>query len=635
LESWKLKRLRFVDECIRRITLASYNNFNDQEIATTTYDWIKDSREADKDWREFSEKVTKYYLGRQWSPTDKSIMQDTKRAALTINQLRSLVKLVTGYQRQNRYPIRVYGQQAEDQGTAAVLEELIQNITASQLYQYQDSQRFLHGLVTGRGWMFGKMDYSDDWLGEIKLHSRVNPRHVYYDRMSRDLTLQDAEYVVWVELLRESGIRHLIGDKDIADMKMSHLRTSVDWEQDFDPQDWPVVGAGQYAGNPADRWYNKKSTSKVPKGAFYKVGNAYYRTWENEYFIADRMSGQLQPVEDKKKGEAIVMQMPNDVMMVQRRVQKIKSALVVGDTVIDHKESTTGHKILPLIPYFSGFYMGETFGLLDDLLDVQDFLNKRFSNYSHILNTTANPGWIGDEDAVENWSEFRKEASKPGPVIRKKSGKMLERLEGGNLPTAEVNGLSGATELMKVVSGINPDMIGQADKDTSGRAIMLRQQQGYQILAENIDNHRLSTVQTTQFMIDAIQNNYNYEKTFRVLLPDQQVQYLTLNQRIPDMMGAVDEILNDVSMGTYDVIVSDQAISPSMRYLHFQELIEIVRETGVGIPPQVLVKASNLPMDMKQEIIQSMSAPAPMGDAGTGSLGGPGQVPNVPEEAMG
>lgn len=623
--------------------MSSYNNFNDKEIATATFDWIKDSREADKDWREFTEKVTRYYLGRQWAPADRIIMDDTNRPALTLNQLRALVKLVTGYQRQNRYPIRVYGEEISDESTAAVLEELIQNIVVSNLYQYQDSQRFLHGLVTGRGWMFGKMDYSQDWLGEIKLHSRVNPRHVYYDRMSRDITLEDAEHVIWVELLRESALEALIGDKDISKIKMQHLRNTVDWEQDFDPEDWPVTGARHLAGNPADRWYNAGmgKNRQIPKGAFYKVANAFYRTWENQYFIADRQSGQLKEVEDndKKRGEAIVMTMPDELMLVQRRIQKIKSALVVGDTVIDHKECTTGHRIFPLIPYFSGFYMGESFGLLDDLLDIQNFVNKRFSNYSHILNTTANPGWIGDEDAVESWSEFRREASKPGPIIKKKSGKQLERLDSGNIPAAETKGLADATELMKVVSGVNPDMIGQADKDTSGRAIMLRQQQGYQILAENVDNHRLSTVMTSQFMIDAIQGNYNYQKTFRVLMPNQQAKYLTINQQMPGMQEGIERVLNDVTVGKYDVVVSDQAISPSMRYLHFQELIEIVRETGVQIHPAILVKSSNLPQDMKQEILESMQQPAPVGDAGTAGMGGPGpggpgQTVPMPDEVM-
>jgi hypothetical protein len=622
--------------------LAGYNQFNDKEVAKATYQWLKESRQAHKDWRDLSEELTKYYLGNQWKQSDKVLMQETKRPTLTINQLRSLIKLVTGYQRQNRYPIRVYGSEIGDEGTALVLEELIQNVVVSQLYQYQDSQRFLHGIVTGRGYTFGKVDYSDDWLGEIKLHSRVNPRHVYYDPMAMDITLADSQYMIWVELMRENAVRHLIGDKEVADMKFHHLR-SMDWEQDFEPEDWPVLGHSAHtAGNPADRWYmHKKYTKGIPPDAYYKVGNTFYRTWENEYFVADRLTGQLKPVEgnDRKRGEAIVNSMPSDVMLVQRQVQKIKQAIVVGDTVIDHKESTTSHKVFPLIPFFGGFYMGETFGLLHDLKDVQDFLNKRFSNYAHILNTTANPGWIGDEDAVEDWTEFKRDASKPGPIIKKKTGRQLERLNSGNIPAAEIKALSDATELMKVVSGINPDMIGQADKDTSGRAIMLRQQQGYQVLAENVDNHRLATVQTAIWMKDAIQNNYNYEKTFRVIMPDQQAQYITINQRSQDIMSGIEKVLNDVTIGNYDVAVSDQAISPSLRYLHFQELIEIVRETGVGIDPAVLVKASNLPQDMKQEIIQSMQMPMPMpGDAGTNQMG-PGkkgaEVPHIPDAAAG
>jgi len=488
----------------------------------------------------------------------------------------------------------------------------------------------LHSLVSGRGYMFGKVDYSDDWLGEIKLHSRINPRHVYLDPMSRDITYQDAEYIIWVELIRDSALAYLIGDKEIANIKIQELQ-HLDWESDFEPEDWPVVGSRGIGVNPADRWWGKKRGGVVPKGAYYKVVNVQYRAWDNEYFITDRQSGQMQPV-SKKEGENMIRALPDQVMMVQKKTKKIKHAIIVGDQVIDHKESTTGHRIFSLIPYFSGYFLGTTFGLIRDLLDVQDFVNKRFSNYAHILNTTANPGWIGDDDAIKDWAAFEKSASAPGPVIKKKKGSQLERLDSGSIPGAETRGMADGTELIKIVSGINPDLIGQSDKDTSGRAIMLRQQQGYQILAENIDNHRLSTVLTTQWIIDAIQNNYNYEKTFRVIMPDNQVNYLTINQRVADIMTGVEKVLNDVTIGKYDVIVSDQAISPSLRFLHFQELIEIVQQTGVGIPPDVLIRASNLPMDMKQEILQALQQPMP--GQMPGGQGGPPEMPQVPEQAM-
>jgi hypothetical protein len=185
-------------------------------------------------------------------------------------------------------------------------------------------------------------------------------------------------------------------------------------------------------------------------------------------------------------------------------------------------------------------------------------------------------------------------------------------------------------------------MVGQSDKDTSGRAIMLRQQQGYQILAENVDNHRLSQTQTAQWMVDAIQNNYTYEKTFRIIMPEGDVKYATMNQRLADLATGVEKVLNDVTIGKYDVVVSDQAMSPSMRYLHFQELIEIVRETGVQIPPDVMVQASNLPEAIKQQVIEGMGRMAqgipPGVQPPTAPKGGPpgdAEVPQIPDEAGG
>ncbi|MBW1996416.1 MAG: hypothetical protein JRJ29_00485 [Deltaproteobacteria bacterium] len=581
------------------------NKFTDDEITKQAYNWLSQAREADREWREFSKQDFDYYLGNQWSYEAKAAMEQTKRPALTINQIKTLIKLVSGYQRSNRYPIRVYGNEESDAEVADILEALILNIQLNQLYQYQDSQRFLNGIICGRGYMFGKIDYSEDWTGEIRLHARVNPRHVYFDRTARDITLSDAEFITWVEPVKESVVKHLLGDDELAAAKLAELQ-NTDWN-DFEPDDWPVP---EYyvTTNKHDRWWERagKMAGKGPN--YYKLLNVFYRTWENEWFVADNKTGELKKVNSQDEAKVLVTTFPEYLIAVQRQVKKIKSALVCGNICIDHKESTTSHRIFPIIPFFGGFLNGETFGLVRDLKDIQDFLNKRFSNYAHILNTQANSGWIGDEDAVDDWTVLENLGSMPGIVVKKKRGRELKRIDPPSPPGAEVRGISDGIDLVKTVSGINPDLLGHQDKDTSGRAIMLRQQQGYQILVEQMDNHRLATVLTAQWMIDAIQNNYTYEKTFRILLPDNQVQYLTINQKMVDVMTGVEKILNDVTIGKYDVAVADQAVSPSMRYLQFQELLEMIRETGAMIPPTILIKASSLPEDLKREILEELQA---------------------------
>lgn len=591
--------------------MAGINVFNDEQVVKRAYSWLRESRENDTEWRDESKEDIEFYLGKQWKSEDKEKLESGKRPALTINEIRSLVKLVSGYQRSNRYPIRIYGKEASDDYTAQTLEELILDILSSTLYQYQDAQRYLHAQVCGRGYMFGKMDYSEDWLGEIAMHARLHPRHVFYDRMSRDITLSDAQYIVWVELVRDEMLRQLLQGaqgKDGND-KWGELQDTR-WESDFEVDDWPTP-VYLPASNKGDRFYQSGSFKSPEFGKFYKVLNVFYRTWEDEYFIADNQSGELKKVADKDEMKMLVAQFPDHLMAVQRQTKKIKSALVCGNVCIDHKESTTSPRIFPIIPTFGGFFLGETFGMIRDLKDVQRFLNKRFSNYSHTLNTLSNSGWVGDQDALDDWTVLENQGGNPGLVIKKKRGADLKKIESSPPPAAEVRALTDGTNLVKVVSGINPDLLGIADKDTSGRAILLRQNQGYQVIAENIDNHRLSTVLTAQWIVDAIQRNYTYEKTFRILMPNNQVKYLTVNKRMEDYITGVERILNDVTVGRYDVVVSDQAVSPAMRYLYFQELIEMIRETGAGVPLPVLVKASNLPQDMKHEVMEALAQPIP------------------------
>lgn len=79
---------------------------------------------------------------------------------------------------------------------------------------------------------------------------------------------------------------------------------------------------------------------------------------------------------------------------------------------------------------------------------------------------------------------------------------------------------------------------------------------------------------------------------------DNQSEEYTINQR-----DAAGRILNDISVGTYDVTVDEQPSSAAHLQSQFNELFDMY-QAEVPIPADILIKYSSLPD--KQEIIRRM-----------------------------
>lgn len=83
---------------------------------------------------------------------------------------------------------------------------------------------------------------------------------------------------------------------------------------------------------------------------------------------------------------------------MRRRVRWVVSTFtrcVLHDAISPYDQFT-------IIPYFCYFRRGQTRGMVDDAIGPQEALNKAVSQYVHIVNTTANSGWIVEEDSLTN-----------------------------------------------------------------------------------------------------------------------------------------------------------------------------------------------------------------------------------------
>jgi hypothetical protein len=145
-------------------------------------------------------------------------------------------------------------------------------------------------------------------------------------------------------------------------------------------------------------------------------------------------------------------------------------------------------------------------------------------------------------------------------------------------------------------------------KGASGKAIDLKQRQGGNIIDWVFESFRFFQHVLTEYLRDAVQVLYNYEKVIRITGPN--TRYVRINENVYDQMGAVSEVLNDVTIGDYDVSIVDKEVLPTMRLERFREFVSLVKENALQLPPPVLTKVVMELMEdpqLKQIVEEEMS----------------------------
>ena len=65
-------------------------------------EWFREAVDAANDWRQEAQEDYDFVAGKQWSEADKQQLAESGRPAITINRIKPLINVLSGYQRLNR-----------------------------------------------------------------------------------------------------------------------------------------------------------------------------------------------------------------------------------------------------------------------------------------------------------------------------------------------------------------------------------------------------------------------------------------------------------------------------------------------------------------------------------------------------
>lgn len=555
--------------------------------------WFKQAVDHGSEWRKLAREEYDFVRGKQWSEDDKAALTEKGRPALTINKIRPHLNILSGYQRVNRYEVNFEPRTSDDFESCEIRKGVTKYIMDNCDYNDIESAVFMDGVIGGIGWFHVFYDYDYTALeGEIKV-ARVSPFDVYTDPESRLADYSDGKYICrakWVD------------KEELCEIYPEH---ADDIRGEFRRYDMDEKGADMVGTEPL--WYNRDIKKVRLVECWYKE-----RKTVEKFVLPDGTITEEFPM------------IPCEV--IQTPIEKVRMAVIMGDIKLEEMDSPYEHGEFPFIP-FTLYHYGEgdvPCGVVRDIKDPQREINKKRSQILHILNTQGNSGLFTEQTAMteEQQERYRKFGSKPGAIIEVMDG----TLTGGRIreisPSAPPVGLIQSAQESEAdiprITGINESMLGISAPQQSGRAIELNQRQAVTNIATFFDNLRKAKRAIVQQLWGykghrgLIPQYYTEQKVFRIVGKGGQEQFITVNQQVqtidPQTGQVITTVLNDLSQGNYDVIISDAPYSVSQRQGQFWALVDAVSK--LGLPANLifdkLIELSDIPD--KQEIIERLRA---------------------------
>jgi len=567
----------------------------EEEITRTQ--WARYERARDNghlDYVDMALRCDEYYQGNQWDPDDAAALDAEGRPALTINTILPTINTILGEQSTRRADVKFKPRKNGDEGVAHTLNKLYMQIADNNKLDWVEQQVFADGLIMdGRGYFDVRMDFSDHVEGEIRVTAK-DPLDILIDPDAKDADPKTWNEVFESKWMTLDEIEELYGkDKAerllfVAENGMSFGPDSVEYQEtrfgDTESND-DYFGAGV----PGDEEYRNVKALRV-------IERQYKKLYRCDFYV-DRQTGDMREApsvwNDRKKKKFAKQY---DMEIISKVIRKVRWT-VTCDQVVLH-DDWSPYNEFTIVPFFCYFRRGNPFGIIRNLLSPQEQLNKIASQELHIVNTTANSGWMVESGSLVGMTadDLEEHGAETGLVIEYARGTSPPQKIGANqIPTGLDRIAQKAQANIQAISGINDSMLGTDSAEVSGIAIQAKQNRGAIMIQVPLDNLAKARQYLAEKILNLIQTFYVEERIIQVTVDDDPMmprEQLMLNQETPE-----GEIINNLTLGEYDVIVSSAPARDSFDETQFAEVLAL-RQAGVMIPDDAVITYSHL---MKKE----------------------------------
>ena len=592
----------------------------EEDIVSNVRSLFKEVLELESDYRKRGEESEGFVAGfgtagtmeGQWEKKLKAKLIGADRAALTINEIEPKLDILSGHQRQNRLDIKFFPVEEGDATVAEILNILTKNILEQNNFNFEETEEFEDGMITGRGNLNLYIDYEKNLDGDIIVEWFPWQQAFYGPHNKKDFS--DGEYLFKAQWHSKAFLKNMWPDKadkiqaEYDDIFTEPHRT-IKGDQ-YESSESKTEPVSTLDSNKTDSDFvdlaKKKFRSLECWRKIYKTVSILVNTPDNVFHNSEFWS---------PKDINAVKTMPG-FTAVQVKRHRMRVTKIANTVFLDDDYPKLPVQDFHLLPLYAKKRGNKIWGKVESVKDPQREIDKRHSQGVDILNKVAPYGWFYDSQTFPTPKEqknFEANSSTPGfSQLVTNVDKPPKQAEGVKFPSELARYEELASAKLKEIMNVNLEMLGMESGAESGIAIIRRQRQGLIGNEFLFDNLSLQKRKLGKMLAAYIQDVYSVERMIRILenralrgdiIQPQNIQsgsqMENLIKQSEGMSPKYDpailkELLTNKDLTKYDTIAGESAYSPSNRQGNFILWLE-ASKSGVPVPPLMLYDLSDLP----------------------------------------
>jgi hypothetical protein len=556
-----------------------------------------------------SQKFNDFYMGDQWKDSDIQKLEAEGRPHLTINLIMKTVNAFLGEQKKQRADISYRPRRDATSEMAVVMSKLIEQILETNSFSYVEREVFSDGIIQDRGYYDIRLNFDDNVFGEINITAQ-DPYEILPDPDAKSYDPADWNEVIQTRWMTLEEIEAHYGEakrKEVESTVRSGEAELLSENIRFD--ETRTFGQEEnYSPTIEDVDLGDATIRCV------RIIERQWRKLNRRKFFVDPEQGDMSVIPDTLSDEQIKqIQDQTGTRVISKKVKRVRWTVSTVDVVLHDEWSP--YSSFTVVPYFPYFRKGIASGLVRQLISPQEQHNKYESQMLHVVNTSANSGWVLEAGSLANMTkgELEERGSETGLVIEYNTGRQPpEKIQPNNVPAGLDRIAERTKQSLSDIVGIDP-MLGDTGENTvNDNAINQPLTRNMIQLQVPFDTLNFTRQLVGRKVLELVQEFYTENRIIRVTnwedtqKPQEEIEV--------NYFDDAETLVNNLSIGTYDIMVSSKPARDTYQASQFAESLEM-RTAGVMVPDDVVIRQSNL--EGKHEIadrvadLQGIGEPTP------------------------
>ena len=273
------------------------------------------------------------------------------------------------------------------------------------------------------------------------------------------------------------------------------------------------------------------------------------------------------PVEETTFGELIKRGM---IEVVQVDVSRVKMCVIMGDTYLYSRVLPTDQ--YPIVP-FMNIHTRTPYPTSDVRMikGVQQYINKTRSLIIAHATTSTNTKILVPEGSVD-MAEFEQKWAQPGVAIPyDPTDGAPVAVQPSPLPNELYNNETTAKNDIDHQLGLYEMMMGNSQNaPQTYKATISIDEFGQRKMKSKLADIEAGLTRAAQVAFTMMQQLYTQEKIFRIIQPNNSINEYVINKKLVDDKTGEIKVMNDITIGKYDIIYVSGSTLPSNRYAELE-----------------------------------------------------------------